>query len=167
VCRGERIYLVCFCSLIDSVLEYGSVCYAGMAKTHMLLLERIHYRALRISTTVLGVLSGIPWLRHRLFYLNFRYVVNTFQKNGHPLRDKVGKLNDHLSPQKSLIPFHDVSGLDILPEVGYTRHELGAILSIPRVNRSCAFRCSCRYVSNHCSTRIKGGYCIVLSIEFI
>jgi hypothetical protein len=69
-----------------------------------------------------------------LFYLNFRYVVNTFQKNGHPLRDKVGKLND-LSPQKSLIPFHEVSGLDIQPEVGYTRHELGAILSIPRVYR--------------------------------
>jgi hypothetical protein len=41
------------------------------------------------------------------------------------------KLND-LSPQKCLIPFHEVSGLD---EVGYTRHELGAILSTPKVNR--------------------------------
>jgi hypothetical protein len=32
--------------LIGSVLEYGSVCFTGMA--HMLLLERIQYRALRI-----------------------------------------------------------------------------------------------------------------------
>jgi hypothetical protein len=82
----------------------------------------------------LEVLSGISPLRHRLFYLNFRYLVNTFQKKGHPLRDKLEKLND-LSPQKCLIPFHEVSGLDIQPEVGYTRHDLGAILSTPRVNR--------------------------------
>jgi hypothetical protein len=107
----------------------GSVCYAGMAKTHVLLLERIQYRALS-----LGVLSGVPPLQHRLFYLNFRYLLNIFQKNGHPLRDKLKKLNG-LSSQKCLIPFHEVSGLDIQPEVGYTRHELGAILSTPRINR--------------------------------
>jgi hypothetical protein len=40
---------------IGSVLEYGSVCYAGMAKTHMLLLERIQYRALRISMGLMGL----------------------------------------------------------------------------------------------------------------
>jgi hypothetical protein len=128
--------------LIGSVLKYGSVCYTGMAGTHMLLLERVQYRALRISMDLmvstpnnsLGALSGILPLRHILFYHNFRYLVNTFQKNGHPLRDRLEKLYD-LSPQKCLIPFHEVSGLDIQPEVGYTRHELGAILSTPRVNR--------------------------------
>jgi hypothetical protein len=46
--------------------------------------------------------------------MTFRHLVSTFQKNEHPLRD---------------------SGLDIQPEVGYTRHELVAILSTPRVNR--------------------------------
>jgi hypothetical protein len=66
-----------------------------------------------------------------MFYLNFRYLVNIFQKNGHPLRDKLEKLND-LSPQKYL---DEVRGLDIQPEVGYTIDELGAILSTPRVNR--------------------------------
>jgi hypothetical protein len=134
--------LLLYRGLIGSVLEYGSVCYAGMAKTHMLLLERIQYRALRISIGLmestlnnsLGVLSGVPPLQHRLFYLNFRYLVNTFQKNGHPLCDKLGKLN-RLSPQNCLIPFHEVSGLDIQPEVGYTKHELEAILSTPKVNR--------------------------------
>jgi hypothetical protein len=68
------------------------------------------------------------------FYLNFSYLVNIFQKNGHPLRDKLEKLNG-LNPQKCLIPFHEVSGLDIQPEVGCMRHELGAILSTPRVNK--------------------------------
>jgi hypothetical protein len=58
-----------------------------------------------------------------LFYLNFRYLVNIFQKNGHPLHSKLEKLND-LSSQKCLIPFHEVSGLDLQPEVGYMRHEL-------------------------------------------
>jgi hypothetical protein len=58
-----------------------------------------------------------------LFYLNFRYLVNIFQKNGHPLHGKLEKLND-LSSQKCLIPFHEVSGLDLQPEVGFMRHEL-------------------------------------------
>jgi hypothetical protein len=39
------------------------------------------------------------------------------------------------SPQKCLIPFHEVNGLDIQPEVSYTGHELGAILSAPGINR--------------------------------
>jgi hypothetical protein len=69
-----------------------------------------------------------------LFYLNFRYRVNTFQKNGHPLSNKLKEKND-LSPQKCLIPFHEVSGLDIQLEVCYTRHELEVILSTPRVNK--------------------------------
>jgi hypothetical protein len=129
--------------LIGSVLEYGSVCYAGMGKTHMLLLERIQYRALRISMGImgstpnksLGVLSGIPLLQNRMFYLNFRYLVNTFQKIRYPLRDKLDKLID-LSPQKCLIPFHKSGGwIFNWFEVGYTRHELGAILSTSRVNR--------------------------------
>jgi hypothetical protein len=106
----------------------------------MLLLERIQYQALRISMGLMGFTPNnslgvlIPPLRHRFFYPNFKYLVNTLQKNGHPLRDKLEKPND-LSPQKCLIPFHEVSGLDIQPELGYTRHKFGAILSTPEVNR--------------------------------
>jgi hypothetical protein len=113
---GAHLYgmLLLYSGLIDSVLEYGSVWYAGMTRTHMLLLERIQYRALRIIMGLLGstlnnnigVLSGTPPLRHRLFYLNFRNLVNTFQKNGHSLHARLKKLND-LSPQKCLIPFHE------------------------------------------------------------
>jgi hypothetical protein len=129
--------LLLYRGLIGSVLEYSSVCYTGLARTQMVL-----YRTLRISMGLIGstpnnslrVLSGNPLLRHRLLYLNFRFLVNAFQKNWHPLRDKLEKLND-LSPQKCLITLHEVSGLEIQPETGYTRHELGAILSTPRVNR--------------------------------
>jgi hypothetical protein len=58
--------------LIESVLEYVSVCFtnmANMAKTHIMLgLERVQYRALRIAlglmgstpNNCLGVLGGIP-----------------------------------------------------------------------------------------------------------
>jgi hypothetical protein len=55
-------------------------------------------------------------------------------KNGYPLRDRLEKLNN-LSPQKCLIRFHEVSGLDIQPEIGYTRHELGMVLSTCENNR--------------------------------
>jgi hypothetical protein len=36
--------LLLYRGLIGSFLEYGSVCYAGMARTNMLLLERFQYR---------------------------------------------------------------------------------------------------------------------------
>jgi hypothetical protein len=69
--------------LIVSVLEYGSVCFTNMAKTHMLGLKRFQYRAMRIAlgligstpNNCLGVLGGIPPLAERFAYLNFRYHV--------------------------------------------------------------------------------------------
>jgi hypothetical protein len=78
---------------------------------------------------------------------------------------KLEKLND-LSPQKCLIPFHEVIGLDIQPEVGYTRHELGAILSILRVNRNMEVVLSSFHADMY-PIVAQLGYCIVLSIEFV
>jgi hypothetical protein len=54
--------------LIGSVLEFGSVCFTNMAKTHIMGLERVQSRALRVVLALLGstpnncigVLSGIP-----------------------------------------------------------------------------------------------------------
>jgi hypothetical protein len=34
---------------VGSVLENGSVCYAGMARIHMLRLDRVQYRDVRIA----------------------------------------------------------------------------------------------------------------------
>jgi hypothetical protein len=87
--------------LIGSVLEYGSVCFTNMVKTHTLGLERVQYRALRIAlglmgstpNNCLGVLSGIPSLAERFTYLNFRYLVAAFYRLGHPLLGLLGALN--------------------------------------------------------------------------
>jgi hypothetical protein len=61
------------------LLEYGS----NMARTHMLALELVEYRSLRIALGLigstpkncLGVLGGIPPLAKRLAYLIFRFLI--------------------------------------------------------------------------------------------
>jgi hypothetical protein len=70
----------------------------NMAKTHMLGLERVQYRALRVALGLMGstpnncldVLSGIPPLAEIFTYLNFRYLVADFYRLGHPLRKRFG-----------------------------------------------------------------------------
>jgi hypothetical protein len=71
-----------------------------MAKTNMLGLERVQYRALRVAlglmgytpNNCLGVIGGIPPLAERFAYLNFRYLVAVFYRLGHPLRARLGVL---------------------------------------------------------------------------
>jgi hypothetical protein len=66
----------------------------------MLGLERVQYRALRISlglmgstpNNCLGVLGGIPPLAERIAYWNFRYLVAAFYRLDHPLRERLGVL---------------------------------------------------------------------------
>jgi hypothetical protein len=80
--------IMLFRGLVGSVLECGSVCYSGMAMTHMLWLERVQYRGIRIALGLLfstpnnslGVLSGIAPLAKRFVYLNFRYLVAVFYR---------------------------------------------------------------------------------------
>jgi hypothetical protein len=86
--------------LIGSVLEFGSVCFTNMARTHMLGLERVRFGALRVAlglmgstpNNCLGVLDGIPPLAEKFAYLNFRYLVAAFFRLGHPLRERLGVL---------------------------------------------------------------------------
>jgi hypothetical protein len=120
--------------LIGSVLEYGS------ARTHMLGLERVQYRALRIAlglmrstpNNCLGVLSGIPPLAERLAYLNFRYFVAALYRLGHPLRDRLGVLGA-LNMGCCIGGYSDVLSLDIVPSESFTRHELPAVIGTPLV----------------------------------
>jgi hypothetical protein len=73
LCRG----------LVGSVLEYGSVYYSGMAWTHILRLERVQYRGIKIALELVGstpnkslvILSSIAPLAEKFVYLNFRYLV--------------------------------------------------------------------------------------------
>jgi hypothetical protein len=52
-----RCMLLLHKGLIGSVLDYASVCYSGMAKTHMLRLERVQYRGIRLA---LGLMCSTP-----------------------------------------------------------------------------------------------------------
>jgi hypothetical protein len=84
-------------------LDYASVCYSGMAKTHMLRLERVQYRGIRLALRLmcstpnnsLGVLSGLPPLPERFVYLNSRYLVAVFYRLGLSVREKGSGNNKH------------------------------------------------------------------------
>jgi hypothetical protein len=62
--------------LVASVLEFGSVCDSGIARTHMLRLERVQNRGIRIAlglmcstpNNILAVLSGIAPLAESFGY---------------------------------------------------------------------------------------------------
>jgi hypothetical protein len=74
--------------------EYGCIAFDRMAATHLLKLERIQYRCLRIalglmqSTHVqtLEVIGGVPPLRLRFSILNHKYLILALSTGGHPLR---------------------------------------------------------------------------------
>jgi hypothetical protein len=117
----------------------GSVCFTNMAKSHMLGLERVQYRALRVAfigstpNNCLGVLSGIPSLAERFTYLNFKYLVAAYYRLGHPLRGRLVVLRA-LNIGHCIKEYFDVLSLDIIPFESYTRHELPAILGTRMVD---------------------------------
>jgi hypothetical protein len=93
--------IVLYRGLVGFVLEYGSACYSGLARTYMLLLEKVQYRVIRIALGLmcstpnnsLGVLSSIASLAGRFMYLNFRYLVAVFYRRlslGEETRDPEG-----------------------------------------------------------------------------
>jgi hypothetical protein len=78
--------LMLYRGLIRSVLEYGCIAFDRMAATHMLKLEGIQYRCLRIalgfmqSTHVqtLEVIGGVAPLRMWFSMLNHKYLISAF-----------------------------------------------------------------------------------------
>ncbi|XP_062704785.1 uncharacterized protein LOC134287117 [Aedes albopictus] len=68
---------------ILSVLEYGSFCFQSAVKTHLLKLQRVQYRCLRIAlgcmnsthTMSLEVLAGVQPLTDRFAQLSFRFFI--------------------------------------------------------------------------------------------
>lgn len=74
---------------IRSVLEYGCFCFQSAAKIHMIKLERIQYRCLRIAlgcmhsthTLSLEVLAGVPPLKTRLYQLAHRTLIRCEIRN--------------------------------------------------------------------------------------
>jgi hypothetical protein len=129
--------------LISSVLEYGSVCFSTMANCHMLKLERMQYRAIRIALGLmtstpnnsLGVLSGITPLQTRIRYLNFRYFVAAFGKIGHPLKEKL-RILESLNSRRTFTSFEAVNQLNIVETESFTKYNFKALLIEPEIDKS-------------------------------
>jgi hypothetical protein len=142
VFHGDPTLRACYFFIRVCTIEYGSVCFTGVARTHFLDLERLQYRRIKISLGLmrstpnnsLGMLSGISSLEHRMLYLNYRYLVNTFQKVDHTLRSCLEPLN-RLNPKKCLTAFREVADFGTGHEAGFTRHSFEAMVSSPVLNR--------------------------------
>jgi hypothetical protein len=95
-----------------------------MARIHMLRLERVQYREIRIS---LGVLNGMAPLAERFMYLNDRYLVAVFCRLDHPLKRRLETLRE-LNLGRCLAGFADVLPLNIFSSGLFTRHDFLALL---------------------------------------
>jgi hypothetical protein len=92
--------------------EYVKDTYAGFGKGS---------DGISTPNNCLGVLSGIPSLAERFEYLNFRYLVATFCRLGHPLRERLEVL-EALNIGRCIKGYSDVLSLDIVPSESFTRH---------------------------------------------
>jgi hypothetical protein len=134
--------LLLYKGLIGSGLDYLSVCYSGMAETHMLRLERVRYRGIRLAlepmcstpNNSLGDFSGIPLLSRRFVYLNSRYLVAVFNRLGHPLREPEGRDLGTMNMNRCIQGYSNVLSMDITPSESFTRHELSALFGTPLVD---------------------------------
>jgi hypothetical protein len=141
--------------LIRSVLEYECIAFDRMAGTHMLKLERVQYRCLRIalglmqSTLVqtLQVIGGVPPLRMRFLMLNHGYLISAFSTAGHTLRHELAALSGLNSP-KIVREFNVVESYNLEPARSVYEYPLGALLHVPKVNDEVERELS--YISRDC-----------------
>lgn len=101
-------------------MEYGCITFGGAAKTHILKLERIQYRAIRIClgsmmsthTGSLEVMAGIKPLKLRYEELNLRYLIKSV-----PLDLQFGRdlsILKNLKPNNYLVKcYNTITELDI------------------------------------------------------
>jgi hypothetical protein len=110
-----------------------------MPRTHCFDIERLKYCGIRIllgliKSTPNNSLGMLPPLEHRMLYLNYRYLVKTFQKAGYPLRSRLELLHG-LNPRKLLNAFREAADLGTCYETGYTRHSFEAMVASLVVGR--------------------------------
>jgi ribonuclease HI len=109
-------------------------------RTHFKELERVQWRALRISlglmqsthTGTVEVVSGVPPLDLRFSYLNRRFLISAFFKGSETLRWRLQTLAD-LSSGKRMREFSSVRALGIEPRDSNAQHNFRALLSVPEV----------------------------------
>ncbi|XP_055608580.1 uncharacterized protein LOC129755905 isoform X1 [Uranotaenia lowii] len=109
---------------ILSVIEYGSFCFGSAADTHLIKLERIQYRCLRIAmgcmqsthTMCLEVLAGVMPLKNRFFDLSLRFLIRSETMN--PLViENLKRLMNINSQVKYVNDYKTFSQLEINPSL--------------------------------------------------
>jgi ribonuclease HI len=101
------VLLIVYKGLIRSVMEYGCVAFDRMADTHLLKLERIQYKCLRIALGLMQsthvqaveVIAGVPPLRLRFAMLNHKFLISVKNNHNHPLLNKLTLLARLNSPK--------------------------------------------------------------------
>jgi hypothetical protein len=77
---------------VGSVLEYGSVCYSGMSRTHNATIGEGSVSRNKDSSG--AHIFDIAPLVERFLYLNFRYLVAVFYRFDHPLKRRLETLRE-------------------------------------------------------------------------
>jgi hypothetical protein len=122
--------LLLYKGLVGSILDYVSVCYFGMARTHFLRGLRINLGLIQSTpNNSLGVLGGVSPLAERCMYLKYRYLVTVFHKHGHPLRERLETLN-RLNSERCLKMF------TFQPSRTYAQYDLAALVSVPDIDET-------------------------------
>jgi ribonuclease HI len=132
--------IVLYKGLIRSVLEYGCVAFDRASKNHILKLERIQYRCLRIALGLMQsthvqtveIIANIVPLTLRFSMLNQRFLTNVFSKEAHPLKSKLHTLHQLQSP-KIIREYEIVSSFDLHPTPSVFNLPLDALLFTPSV----------------------------------
>jgi hypothetical protein len=112
-----------------------------MVGTHMLKLQRVQYRCLRIalgllhSTHVqtLEVIGGVPPLRMRFLMLNHEYLILAFSTAGHKLLQEQAAFSRLNSPM-IVREFNMVDDYNLKPVRSVYEYPLGTLLHMPEVN---------------------------------
>jgi ribonuclease HI len=136
-----KCMLLLYQGLIGSVVEYASICYGNMAKTHLIKLERIQYRGIRIALGLmrstpnisLGILSGIPPLEERFSYLNANFLIKIFGKFNHPLQKVILYLKS-MNPERCMKGTDLVNLDNITATMEYFRFDLDALTARPKID---------------------------------
>jgi ribonuclease HI len=131
--------IVLYKGLIRSVLEYGCIAFDRAADTHILKLERIQYRCLRIALGLMQsthvqtveIIARIEPLRLRYSMLNQRFLTSVFSNETNPLKAKLCSLKSMQSP-KIIREFDIVNSFNLQATASVYNPPLDALLFVPK-----------------------------------
>jgi ribonuclease HI len=134
------IMIILYKGLVRSVLEYGCITFDRAADTHLLKLERVQYRCLRIALGLMQsthvqtveVIASVEPLRLRFSMLNQRFLTKTLAKINHPLTNKLRTLQNLQCP-KIIREFSIVDSFNLQSHQSVFNLPLDALLYVPKV----------------------------------